>query len=141
MTTVCPSILVQFEISLRFWVPKGRNLVAVGERSDTHGMRQRKKLLTLQGSNICMNATPFRVGEIMLKNPWVSLRSPTAIELHPFGMKPRYFPILEFQSEPVPADSVRNGENLKAAYALRFAYYNLYRILLQFAVLQQWKQV
>ena len=28
---------MQFEFALRFWVPKGRNLVAVGERSDTHG--------------------------------------------------------------------------------------------------------
>src|SRR5438876_1106560 len=45
-----------------------------------------------------MNATLFRVGEIMLNNPWVSLRSPTAIELHPFGMKPRCFPILEFST-------------------------------------------
>ena len=61
-----------------------------------------KTLLTPKGSNICMNATPFRVGEIMLNNPWVSLGSPTAIELHPFGMKPRCFPILEFQTGPVP---------------------------------------
>ena len=36
-------VLFQFEIALRFWVPKGRNLVAVGERSDTHGMRAKKK--------------------------------------------------------------------------------------------------
>jgi hypothetical protein len=38
----------------------------------------------------------------MLTNPWVSLRSPTALELHPFGMKPRLRALQTTASEESP---------------------------------------
>jgi len=52
-------VLVQFEITLSSWVPKGRNLLAVGERSDTHGMRQ-KRLLTLKRVKHLHECDPFQ---------------------------------------------------------------------------------
>ena len=78
-------------IAVRFRVPKGRSLVAVGERSDTHECGK-ENAPDPEGVKHVHECDPFfRVGEIILNNPWVSPRSPTAIELHPFGMKPRSY--------------------------------------------------
>jgi hypothetical protein len=43
-------------------------------------------MLTLKGSYFG-RFDPFRVRNISLHSPWVSLRSPTAIKLDPFGIQ------------------------------------------------------
>ena len=69
----------------RFEIPKGLNLVAVGELA-TPTDRGQTFYLTLKGVKPSCKCDPFRVRISSERVPWVSQRSPTAINSHPFRM-------------------------------------------------------
>src|SRR6266568_5259304 len=64
---------------------KGCELIAVGERCDTHGARS-DLILTLKGSHLHRRFDPFRVNENVYPRSVGVASSPTATKLNPFGI-------------------------------------------------------
>ena len=66
-------------------IPKGFKLIAVGERCATPTDSIDKEIMTLKGSHYQFD--PFRVrSRLVDKSVGVAQRSPTAINLNPFGI-------------------------------------------------------
>ena len=71
---------------LQVFIPKGFKLIAVGERSAMPTDRIDREILTLEGSNYPPQFDPFRVKRFLDNSVGVAQRSPTAINLNPFGI-------------------------------------------------------
>ena len=83
---------------LPLFIPKGFQLIAVGERCATPTDSIDREILTLKGSYYPPQFDPFRVSRRFVDNSvGVAQRSPTAINLNPFGIVPT-----ETQTDPLP---------------------------------------
>jgi hypothetical protein len=72
---------------LPLFIPKGFKLIAVGERCATPTDSIDREALTLKGSHYASQFDPFRVRRLFVGNSvGVAQRSPTAINLNPFGI-------------------------------------------------------
>src|SRR6267142_3230340 len=84
---------------LPLFIPKGFKLIAVGERFATPTDWIDREILTLKGPYYPPHFDPFRVRKCFVDNSvGVAKRSPTAIDLNPFGIVPT-----ETQTDPLRA--------------------------------------